>query len=314
MEKRILTLDVGTTNSRIRSWVGNILEEEIKIPIGVKSDKEILTSKIQENINILKNKKSEIEGIIASGMITSNLGLCHIDHLTLPVTLNKLAENIEKKEICGIPTYYITGIKTTQKLDELNLNDVIRGEEVEVFGILKKLQIKEECIIILPGSHNKFILVNRNHEILDFSTTISGELLEIITKNSILKNSLDASFCDELNYKFLQKGYFFSKEKGFGKALFSLRSLDLFNDLSLNEKSSYLLGIIIQQDIESLVLNKFLTKERTVIIGGAGNFVKAMDYLLKENIPDVKVKIINDNKLSSIGALEIAKVSSLINL
>lgn len=314
MKKCIITLDVGTTNSRIRSWIGNILEEEIKIPIGVKSDKKILTSKIQENINILKNKKNKIEGIIASGMITSNLGLCHIDHLTLPVTLNKLAENIEKKEICGIPIYYITGIKTAQKLDELNLNDVIRGEEVEVFGILKKLQIKEECIIILPGSHNKFILVNKNHEILDFSTTISGELLEIITKNSILKTSLDSSFCHELNYKFLQKGYFFSKEKGFGKALFSLRSLDLFNKLSLNEKSSYLLGIIIQQDIESLILNKFLTKERTVIIGGAGNFVKAMDYLLKENIPDVKVKIINDNKLSSIGALEIARVSSLINL
>lgn len=309
--KNLLTFDVGTTNSRIRRWTGEEMKEEIKISFGVKDGSAVLEKKLAEVVESIRSKVDKIDAIIASGMITSNLGLCEIPHIETPVTMEKLARGMEQKELFGIPAYYITGIKTSEKLKDLNLSDVIRGEEVEVYGILKSLDIKENSLVILPGTHNKFILVNENKEIVDFTTTISGEMLQALTNNTILRTSLDGSYCKEIDYNFLEMGFKFSRERGFGKALFSLRTLDLFNKLSIDEKASYLLGIVIQNDVETLYLNKLIKNNEKIILGGAGTLTKAFGHILK-NIENRDVIFIEDGRLSALGALEIAKINSIL--
>lgn len=302
--KKILTFDVGTTNSRIRIWIEDKISEDIKLPFGIKDTSLVLEKKLFESVENIKQKYGEIDSIIASGMITSNLGLCEVPHVEVPVTIEKLASKVCLKELFGIPTFYIPGIKTLEKIENLNFNDVIRGEEVEVFGLFKILDINKKSLIILPGTHNKFILVTPNKEIVDFTTTISGELLYNLTNNTILKNSLDSSFCKKINYKFLEMGFEHSKKRGFGKTLFSLRSLDIFNNVTIDEKTSYLLGTVIQNDIETLYLNQLIEKSESIICAGSGIFPKAFGYIMK-NIEKKEVLYIENGILSALGALEI---------
>ena len=91
---------------------------------------------------------------MVSGMAGSELGLMEVPRISLPSDSYTLARNLQThilREISPIPFVFVPGIK---KCNDNNIQDVIRGEETETTGIINALSLAEECVLILPGTHN----------------------------------------------------------------------------------------------------------------------------------------------------------------
>lgn len=309
--KKIVTIDAGTSNLRIRIVEGKNIIFEKKENYGVKIGKEKFKNELykllKECIKENKIEKEEIECIIASGMITSALGLMEIEHLYVPVSLEKFSKSMVKVKFFEFEIYLITGIKVEKeyfKEEHLKSIDVIRGEEVEVFGILEEIKVDEATLVILPGSHNKFIEVSDGN-IVDLLTTMSGEIYDVMTKYTILKTSVDEKFADKIEKKYLELGNKIGKKYGINQGSFMLRGLDLSEKLTINEKSNYLLGLVLSEDITSLEKNGYLKKYKKLIIAGGNIIAKGLFELLSEMKLDNDIRIISSNELATKGALKI---------
>ncbi|QGU94725.1 hypothetical protein GOM49_06095 [Clostridium bovifaecis] len=105
-----VTVDVGTTNSRIKVIEDNQILSTAKSQVGIKDvaitgEKGILEDGlrhiIEEGLLSAGRKLDEVEFFAASGMITCNLGLLEIPHVVCPVSLNDLAKGIKKESLNG---------------------------------------------------------------------------------------------------------------------------------------------------------------------------------------------------------------------
>lgn len=127
--------------------------------------------------------------------------------------------------------------------------DVMRGEEVQVFGALQQLGL-DDATLVLPGTHSKWVTV-RARRIEQFCTYMTGEFYALLRQHSILSRTLPA---DEGP---LQKDAF---DQGVDQALhgpsllataFSTRTLALFERLAPQALPSYLSGLVIGEELRA---------------------------------------------------------------
>lgn len=246
MEQYIITIDGGTTNTRCILWDNrrNRVGEERR-EVGVRNtaidgNNERLKQAVKECLECLTRDNGvgwdRIHRIIASGMITSDVGLVVVPHLTAPAGLAELAEAtvaIQMPEICPIPIYFIPGIKNFSQdvtFDNFEAMDIMRGEEVESIPIIEKYHNGSPMILVLPGSHNKFVAVDENRKMTGCLTSISGELLASITNDTIIAKSVGKRFLDTADYdrEWLLQGYRNAKkDRPWARLLFRQNSLPL---------------------------------------------------------------------------------------
>src|SRR3546814_8655263 len=72
----------------------------------------------------------------------------------------------------GLASYHANGVP-----------DVMRGEEVQIFGALDALGV-DDGLFVLPGTHSKWALVE-NRRIVRFHTFMTGELFALLRQHSI---------------------------------------------------------------------------------------------------------------------------------
>ena len=119
-----ITIDGGTSSTRVNLLRDKVIIDKVKINIGVKDsigNREKYTQAIKEAIDtiISKNKDSVIERILASGMITSEFGLCNLPHINVPAGINELHDAIYEttiSELSDIPFVFIRGVKNESKV------------------------------------------------------------------------------------------------------------------------------------------------------------------------------------------------------
>jgi 2-dehydro-3-deoxygalactonokinase len=125
--------------------------------------------------------------------------------------------------------------------------DVMRGEEIKIFGALELLGV-DEAVLVLPGTHSKWATV-AGGRIRGFSTVMSGEFYALLRRHSILARTLPAEDGE------LDAGAF---DRGVGHALegqslmqtaFSVRTLALFDRLPAAALPSYLSGLVIGEEL-----------------------------------------------------------------
>lgn len=325
----IIMIDSGTTNTRIRIWNDNQIIVETSEAVGVRDtavtkSKETLSRGVKkaltEAMEIANINESDEKILFASGMITSNVGLCEIPHLIAPVSVSKLADGMVKKilpDICKEPIWFIPGIKNSLNkvtLDNYEKMDIMRGEETETFGIISEMNIKGPAIIILPGSHSKFVKLNENNEIEGCATTIAGEMLDVLTKQTILASSLEHRFIDDLDEVFLLAGANACKKVGLSRSCFSIRIEELFMETTQNQRANFLLGAVLYSDLLTLKNSHALTFEPNtkVIISGKKLLQQALTILIK-NDKNFEGDVISleeskERPLSVCGVLELAKI------
>ena len=175
----IAVIDCGTTNTRIyiADSAGKILSHSAG-KIGVRDVavagsntvlKEGLRKIFLAAVAEANLAPSDIDFAIASGMITSEVGLVELEHNSAPCGLAELAagaEVIRDERITAlpVPVVFVRGVKNRPGKDallsELKLLDFMRGEETQMMGLVALLRPKLPINVIMLGSHTKMIHID----------------------------------------------------------------------------------------------------------------------------------------------------------
>jgi 2-dehydro-3-deoxygalactonokinase len=130
--------------------------------------------------------------------------------------------------------------------DALNTPDVMRGEEVQIFGALH-MAGRDSATLVLPGTHSKWVQV-QGGRVAQFQTFMTGEVFALMSQYSILGKTMDlqGAFDEAV---FLQ-GVDQSQQSGSVlHHLFAVRTLGLFERLSAAQLPSYLSGLLIGEEL-----------------------------------------------------------------
>jgi len=128
--------------------------------------------------------------------------------------------------------------------------DVMRGEETQVFGALRLLGI-DNGTFVMPGTHSKWIRV-QSGRIERFATLMTGELYALLRQHSILARTLPAGDDAELTEAAFDAGVAHAlRSPGLLQSAFSVRTLSLFDRLDVDERPSYLSGLVIGEELRT---------------------------------------------------------------
>ncbi|BES66343.1 hypothetical protein SANA_27820 [Gottschalkiaceae bacterium SANA] len=276
-----VTIDAGTTNMRVRYIEKGKIRSCVKVKAGVRMTaidgnnkrlKVALRDAITECLEKAEKTLEETHAILASGMITSNLGLIEIPHLPTPVGIEELASGMEAivfLEIVEKPIYFIPGVKNKidpKVVDLVGQLDMMRGEEAEALGAGIIQEMEEAFVFVSPGSHTKFVFVDENQKIQSCCTTLTGELLAAISGHTILSDSLSESLIQTIDPDFIKMGMDAAKKYGLTKACFLVRVLDTLRDTSDNERANFLAGALAYNDLLALLSRAEMNMD--ILIGG----------------------------------------------
>ena len=277
-----IAIDWGTTN--FRAWLikNDKVLKEINRPHGIKNiPNKNFEDILNKNIKIPKKNNRKIK-IISCGMIGSKQGWLDTGYeKNLNLTKNNLVKVKTKNK--NIDFYIVKGLSQKQPYD------VIRGEETQVLGYLESDK-KFSGFICLPGTHSKWIKITAG-KLINFKTYMTGELFEIISRNSILKYSINDK---KINLKIFKNSVLLSQKKYFNlfEYLFEFRSRSLLTKKKYYPKSE-LLAYLIGNEIKSNINN--LRNFKVIIIGSDYNsklYSQAMQILKIDN------KIINSKNIT----------------
>ena len=328
--KNTIVIDSGTTNTRVY-----LIDSDEKLlavsrkEIGVRNtaadgNNGRLKNAVGDGIRSVMADKditfADIEAVIASGMITSDIGLVEIPHLTAPAGKEELAAGMQKHmlpDVAPVPIWFIPGVKNHDKLDKIeNLAsmDMMRGEETEITAVLEYADDFDSLLIVLPGSHMKFVSIDNCRKIKACITSISGELLSSITNDTIIADAVKHKYVSDKTYnqEFLQYGYRQAEQYGLGRACFSVRILGQFLVHDENLLANYVLGSVLQTDIQAIRKSEILQTDSNtkVIVAGENVLAKAFADLLKMNTTFRDVSLLRSSQglpLSVKGALTLWK-------
>jgi 2-dehydro-3-deoxygalactonokinase len=137
--------------------------------------------------------------------------------------------------------------------------DVLRGEEVQVFGALQSLPDPQGAhTLVLPGTHSKWLHV-QGGRITSFATHMTGEAYALLRQRSILARMLPAEDGALDAAAFDAAGF----DAGLAQAatpggllhhLFSIRTLALFDRADGAALASRLSGLLIGEELRAQTL------------------------------------------------------------
>jgi len=194
---------------------------------------------------------------LISGMAGSQQGWAEAPYETCPADLSRLARRlhwIETGRIAIVP-----GLSDEQG----GVPDVMRGEEVQIFGAMRLTGIATG-LFVLPGTHNKWATV-RDGRVTGFRTCMTGEFYAVLSQHSILGRTMQADApLDEP--AFLRGVAVADNGEGLLHNAFGARTLALFKRLPAPALASYLSGILIGEELRAQPLKG---AESVVLIGAA---------------------------------------------
>ena len=209
---------------------------------------------------------------LISGMAGSRQGWQEAPYCPCPAGFAELGQHLlwlQPGRIALVPGLSSLGT------DALNTPDVMRGEEVQIFGALQ-MAGRDSATLVLPGTHSKWVQVQGGH-VAHFQTFMTGEVFALMSQHSILSKTMDLSGAfDEA--AFLQ-GVNHSQQAGSVlHHLFAVRTLSLFNRLSAAQLPSFLSGLLIGEELRTPSIN---TDSGPVILIGSNTLTQRYSLALQ---------------------------------
>lgn len=193
--------------------------------------------------------------LIISGMASSSLGLLDLPYAPLPFDIDGsglVIEVIDGTDEFPHDLYLISGVTDRQ--------DVMRGEETQLIGVFELLgtgaqEWRAESTLIFPGTHSKHIYVKEG-KITGFSTYVTGELFGLMSRKSILQESITVPGSDTIpgpaEQEAFRKGVRLAQSAGLIRTLFTVRTNLLFGLLGRQENYYFLSGLVIGAELREL--------------------------------------------------------------
>jgi len=281
--KLYLTIDGGTTNTRARLFRDESLLAAASRTVGVRnvaiggsneSLRQAVAECADEAARTAGIRIEDLDIICASGMLTSNVGLCEVPHVPAPAGLEDLARHVvyvNFPEIAPQPIRLIPGIKTTPlpaTIENLGQLDILRGEESEAIGILRSTDQAGPICILLPGSHTKLLHIDDRSRITASYTTIGGELMQALAERTILASSVQWPPPGEPNWPAVESGAQFSRTWGLARAGFAVRLTDVIVGMETAERTWFFVGVVAGSDWGDLSRWHYSTGSTPLLVGG----------------------------------------------
>lgn len=195
---------------------------------------------------------------LISGMAGSKQGWLEAAYCSCPAGFGEVASRlawIKPGRIAIVP-----GLSCERD----GIPDVMRGEEIQVFGALQLLGI-QNGLLVLPGTHSKWVTV-RDSKIDAFSTFMTGEFYALLRQHSILARTMPAIDTDAVeDWPSFDRGIALALHGGsLLHTAFSARTLALFDRMPQACLPSFLSGLVIGEELQAQPLP---ADTRVVLIG-----------------------------------------------
>jgi 2-dehydro-3-deoxygalactonokinase len=181
--------------------------------------------------------------VYASGMIGSNVGWTDVPYAEAPAGCADLAAAAVSTSIGRVPARIIPGIACRRSFD--GQPDILRGEEIELMGLAALRSV--DGWVALPGTHTKWARLE-NGRVIDFFTSMSGEIFDRLTTKGLLASIVDGEAADgEVFLRGVAAGR--ARQLGLGTLLFGARAQVVRGALAKVEAASYIRGLLIGSEI-----------------------------------------------------------------
>lgn len=234
-----IAVDWGTTNRRgYRVGADGRTVDEMEDDKGILS---VALGGFPEAVAELRARLGDLPMLMA-GMVGSNRGWVEAPYVQCPCGIEALSERliwVEEGRTAIVPGLSYLGKDRA---------DVMRGEEVQIFGALAAGSITPSGLVCHPGTHNKWITL-RNGRVTAFRTVMTGEMFNLLKEHSILSDLLvrpakaDAAF---------ERGVLQGlTDEDLTAELFSIRARVLLGQADRADAASYTSGLLIGTDIRT---------------------------------------------------------------
>lgn len=213
------------------------------------------------------------------GMIGSRSGWVETEYVDNQYWLSELSSNLVECGLLG--GHIIPGIAVHKSSGNW---DVMRGEEIQVFGALQSLDhndCDQSLTACLPGTHSKWADIDiqrqadwNNVKIEDFTTYMTGELFQWAREKSSLAplmNHPDTNGPENSDVNeddFIQGVDASANNHPLSQSLFSIRANHLMALVPSKDNSDYLSGLLIGEEIRSALASNLDNDQRSVLIIG----------------------------------------------
>lgn len=319
----LITVDCGSTNMRCRLFDGTTLLAEAKRTAGCRNTafngtSDFLRESLKECILELLSKgnvtEADVEAVISSGTLASDVGIFYIPHAVAPVGIKESAAAARMtvlEDVTSIPILFIPGVKTQpngKEEDDIAFIDTLEsmsGEECETYGIMSQLGLKGNFTITLPGSYNKVFTVDGDGRITFLQTGMCGEFIAAMSEHTLLKHSLPHPVIRKIMPDMLIRGFNYASARGVSPSLVKARTSRFIANWDQDTAANFFVGALLKDDIMSAY--NICGEDGKLIIGG-GDPLRSIFELLLRHAGAKNVTVIDDTSARlapSIGAMQV---------
>ena len=201
--------------------------------------------------------------LLMAGMVGSNRGWIETPYAPCPATLEDVAAGV----LWAAPgsAAIVPGVC----LIEGDRADVMRGEEVQAFGVAALAAADDHALICHPGTHTKWIELVEG-VLTRFRTVMTGELFALLEHHSILADLLAApASAGPAFLEGVRRGW---EGRGVGAELFGVRAGVLLARLDPADESSRISGLLIGADLRSGLSD--VDSGREILVVGRGSLTR----------------------------------------
>ena len=177
--------------------------------------------------------------LLLGGMIGSNRGWVDAPYVPCPAGLDELVNGLvwpDSREAVVPGVSYVGDDRA----------DVMRGEEVQLVGAIASAVVPADALVCHPGTHNKWVAMQAGR-IASFRTVMTGELFNLLKRNSILADLLQGEAEADEAFK---RGVRHSLDhEDLLAELFAVRARVLLGEAEAADAPSYASGVLIGADV-----------------------------------------------------------------
>lgn len=317
-----LIIDSGSSATRLYLVKGKKLLASVKRNVGVSETartgsnaalKDCIRELFEELLVKSGIEEKKIRFAIASGMITSELGLKIVPHMEAPAGLRELLNGIEIVQDTQVfplpmPLMLIRGVKNRcQTSDFLSLlsADLMRGEEVQAMGVVAHFRNDTLPLNIVElGSTTKLIAIDQDGRINASATSLSGQCFAALIKDTLIGKSVE----EEPDCP-LPQGYFDHKivdaaiasvgQSGLLRTLMLTRFSQLLLHTTWYERRLFLSSAIAADDLmlfSNAADHMGIRMQNPFVLIGNPDRCKIYEYMFRQVYSPASIRLITDNR------------------
>ncbi|MDT0684395.1 2-dehydro-3-deoxygalactonokinase [Roseicyclus sp. F158] len=179
--------------------------------------------------------------VLMSGMVGSRAGWKEAPYCLCPADLAAVTADALRFEVAGHPAAILPGATCD---DALGHADVMRGEEVQIFGAAGLLGV-EDAVICIPGTHSKWARLEGGR-LAGFETHMTGEIFALLRNQSLVGALAEGDADDPAAFR---DGLTHGMAAPLAHAAFAARADALRGTLPATSISAFLSGVLIGAEL-----------------------------------------------------------------